>query len=178
MADFCETVFDDHRVLDLKLRHFDPTLSAAMSHEDKGLIECLMVKCAKILIYNAGKSDSYGKDAEAAMALSLGKPVIFYCDTKTKLKIFKEIHPLARLINFHNGVAVGSIVMDKLAEVPEMVSRIFRNNMEFELAKKADSYFLLRERLTQSTIRVQSSDLLLRETFWNYYHREPSFRRG
>jgi hypothetical protein len=178
MADFCETVFDDHRVLDLKLRHFDPTLSAAKSHEDKGLIECLMVKCAKILIYNAGKSDSYGKDAEAAMALSLGKPVIFYCDTKTKLKIFKEIHPLARLINFHNGVAVGSIVMDKLAEVPEMVSRIFRNNMEFELAKKADSYFLLRERLTQSTIRVQSSDLLLRETFWNYYHREPSFRRG
>lgn len=178
MADFCEEVFDDPRIRDLKLRHFDPTLSAADSHEDKGLIECLMVKCAKILIYNAGRSDSYGKDAEAAMALSLGKPVIFYCDTETKQKIFQEVHPLARLINFHNGVAVGALVMDDLHEVPEMVRRIFSNDMEFELAKKANNYFLLREKLTESAIRVQSSDMLLRKTFWNYYHREPPFRRG
>ena len=47
MADFCETTFADPRIKDLKLRHFDPTMSAANNHEDKGLIECLMVKCAK-----------------------------------------------------------------------------------------------------------------------------------
>jgi hypothetical protein len=110
--------------------------------------------------------------------LSLGKPVIFYCDTETKRQIFQEIHPLARLINFHNGVAIGTIVMDELRQVPEMVSRIFRNDMEFKLAKKTDNYFLLKERLTDSTIRVQSNDLLLRETFWNYYHRESPYRRG
>jgi len=178
MADFCDEVFNDRRIADLKLRYFDPTLSAAKSHEDKGLIECLMVKCAKILIYNAGARDSYGKDAEAAMALSLGKPVIFYCDTETKRKIFQEIHPLARLINFNNGVAVGSIVMDNLLEVPEMIRRIFKNDMEFDLAKKADCYFLLREKMTGSTIRVQSSNLLLRETFWNYYHTQPPHMRG
>ncbi len=178
MADFCEYVFGDNRIGDLKLRYFDPTLSAAESHEDKGLLECLMVKCAKMLIYNAGKADSYGKDAEAAMALSLGKPVIFYCDTETKRKIFQEIHPLSRLINFHNGVAVGTIVMDELREVPEMVRRIFMNDMEFELTRKRDGYFLLKEQLTNSTIRVQSSDSLLRETFWNYYHHEPPYRRG
>jgi len=178
MAEFCEEVFRDTRITDLKLRYFDPTLSAAESHEDKGLIECLMVKCAKILIYNAGKSDSYGKDAEAAMALSLGKPVIFFCDTDTKLKIFRDIHPLARLINFHNGVAVGSIVMDDRREVPEMIRRIFNNDMEFTLAKKNNSYFLLQEKLTGSTIRVQSDNSLLRETFWNYYHKEAPFRRG
>jgi hypothetical protein len=57
------------------LRYFDPTLSAAGGHEDKGLIECLMVKCAKLLVSCAGDKESYGKDAEAAMALSLGKPV-------------------------------------------------------------------------------------------------------
>ena len=129
-----------------------------------------MVKCAKILIYNAGARDSYGKDAEAAMALSLGKPVIFYCDTETKRKIFQEIHPLARLINFETGVAVGSIVMDKLNEVPEMIRRIFKNDMEFELKKKSDNFFLLTEKMTGSAIRLQSSDSLLRETFWNYYH--------
>ena len=50
---------------DLNLRYFDPTLSAALGHEE-GLIECLMVKCAKILVYCAGKNESYGKDAEAA----------------------------------------------------------------------------------------------------------------
>jgi hypothetical protein len=171
MADFCEKTFADAAVRDLKLRHFDPTMSAANNHEDKGLIECLMVKCAKILIYNAGVRDSYGKDAEAAMALSLGKPVIFYCDTETKRKIFQETHPLARLINFENGVAVGSIVMDKLNEVPEMIRRIFKNDMEFELKKKSDNFFLLCEKLTGSVIRLQSSDLLVRETFWNYYHK-------
>jgi len=173
MADFCETTFSDPRVRELKLRHFDPTMSAANNHEDKGLIECLMVKCAKILIYNAGLRDSYGKDAEAAMALSLGKPVIFYCDSETKRKIFQEIHPLARLIDFANGVAVGSIVMDKLNEVPEMIRRIFVNDMEFELKKKSNNFFLLCEKMTGSAIRLQSSDLLIRETFWNYYNRSP-----
>jgi hypothetical protein len=130
-----------------------------------------MVKCAKILIYNAGLRDSYGKDAEAAMALSLGKPVIFYCDSETKRKIFQEIHPLSRLIDFANGVAVGSIVMDKLNEVPEMIRRIFMNDMEFELKKKSRNFFLLCEKMTGSAIRLQSSDLLIRETFWNYYNR-------
>ena len=42
-------------------------MSAARGHEDKGLIECLMVKCAKVLIYTEGEKESYGKDAEAAM---------------------------------------------------------------------------------------------------------------
>jgi hypothetical protein len=77
MAEFCEGVFFDDKLKDLKLRFFDPTRSAAVSHEDKGLIECLMVKCAKALVYHAGTSDSFGKAAEAAMALSLGRPVIF-----------------------------------------------------------------------------------------------------
>ena len=74
MARFCEEVFNDDNLADLHLRYFDPTLSAALGHQDKGLIECLMVKCAKVLVYCAGDKESYGKDAEAAMALSLGKP--------------------------------------------------------------------------------------------------------
>jgi hypothetical protein len=67
MADTCERIFADARLKQLNLRYFDPTLSAAAGHEDKGLIECLMVKCAKILVYCAGERESYGKDAEAAM---------------------------------------------------------------------------------------------------------------
>jgi hypothetical protein len=88
MAETCETIFSDHKLKELNLRYFDPTLSAAGGHEDKGLIECLMVKCAKALVYCAGEKESYGKDAEAAMALSLGKPVIFYCDQKKRSGAF------------------------------------------------------------------------------------------
>src|SRR5262249_17214582 len=63
MADFCEKVFRAHSLTRLGLRYFDPTVSAAEGHEDKGLIECLMVKSAKVLIYCAGEKDSFGKDA-------------------------------------------------------------------------------------------------------------------
>ena len=93
MARFCDEVFNHESVARLGLRYFDPTLSAAFGHEDKGLIECLMVKCAKVLVYCAGSRDSYGKDAEAAMALSLGKPVVFYCDQdqRSRLPIVKFI---------------------------------------------------------------------------------------
>jgi len=84
MADTCERIFADTRLKALNLRYFDPTLSAARGHEDKGLIECLMVKCAKALVWCAGIGESLGKDFEAAMALSLGKPVIFYCDEEQR----------------------------------------------------------------------------------------------
>jgi hypothetical protein len=170
MAEFCDAVFRDPKLSDLKLRYFDPTRSAALGHEDKGLIECLMVKCAKVLVYNAGTSDSFGKDVEAAMALSLGKPVIFFCDVDTRRKIYRDVHPLTRLIDFESGVAVGAIVTENRLHVIELVSRIFRNEMELDLSKKKGNYFLLTERLTGSTIRLQTDDLLLRETFWNYYH--------
>ena len=100
MADFCETVFASDQLQALKLRYFDPTLSAAEHHEDKGIVECLMVKCAKVLLLNAGSRDSYGKDAEAAMALSLGKPVIIFADEEFRSNFFRDVHPLSRLINF------------------------------------------------------------------------------
>jgi hypothetical protein len=170
MAEFCDNVFRDPKLTDLKLRYFDPTRSAAIGHEDKGLIECLMVKCAKALVYNAGTSDSFGKAAEAAMALSLGKPVIFYCDQQTRHSIYRDVHPLTRLITFESGVAVGAIVTENHLHVTELLSRIFRNEMELELNKKKGDYFLLTEKLTESTIRLQTDDLLLRETFWNYYN--------
>ena len=54
VAAFCEQVFAHQNLDGLHLRHFDPTTSAATGHEDKGLIECLMVKCAKVLVYCAG----------------------------------------------------------------------------------------------------------------------------
>lgn len=169
MATACETIFNHAKVGPLHLRYFDPTLSAAAGHEDKGLIECLMVKCAKALVYCAGEKESYGKDAEAAMALSLGKPVIFYCDKEQRSRFYREVHPLSRLIHFDTGIAVGAMVTDSLEDVSELLYRWFENKMEYVLEHQSGR-LRLREKLTGSVVRLQTSDELLSATFWNHYH--------
>jgi hypothetical protein len=171
MAERCEKIFADAKVLDLHLRYFDPTMSAAEGHQDKGLIECLMVKCAKVLVYCAGEKESYGKDAEAAMALSLGKPVVFLCDEEQRQKFYREVHPLSRLIFFETGVAVGAMVTTKTDDVSELLDRLFENEMEFSLVQPEGKpgYLQLVEKLTQSVVRLQTNDTLLSEAFWNYY---------
>ena len=170
MATVCEEIFENDKLKDLGLRYFDPTLSAAAGHEDKGLIECLMVKCAKVLVYCAGERESHGKDAEAAMALSLGKPVIFYCDQEQKGRFYREVHPLSRLIEFETGIAVGAMVTDSLKEVSDLLYRIFENKMEYILEQPKPGYLRLKESLTGSVVRLQTNDEMLSETFWNYYH--------
>jgi len=170
MADNCEKIFQNEKLDGLHLRYFDPTLSAAEGHEDKGLIECLMVKCAKVLVYCAGDRESYGKDAEAAMALSLGKPVIFFCNPETRADFYKSVHPLSRLIDFNSGVAVGAMVTEKLDEVSELLLRIFENKMEYYFEQPKPGYFRLKEKLTGSIVRLQTNFELLSKSFWTYYH--------
>jgi hypothetical protein len=178
MANLCDEIFSDANLKELNLRYFDPTLSAARGHEDKGLIECLMVKCAKALVYQSGSADSWGKDAEAAMALSLGKPVIFFCANDVRLRVAREIHPLSRLIEFSTGIAVGTMVTDKVADVVELLSRIFANRMQYVLEHPNNGYLRLREKLTNSVIRIQTNDRLLAETFWNHYHNDATSRQA
>ncbi len=170
MGEKTEKIFNSSSLIDLHLRYFDPTLSASNGHEDKGIIECLMVKCAKVLVYCAGEKESYGKDAEAAMALSQGKAVIFLCDHESKTRFYRDVHPLSRLIEFDTGVAVGAIITDKVDDVIDLLLRIFKNEMDYTLEKDADGCLRLVESLTGSKIRFQSGDRLLTETFWNHYH--------
>jgi hypothetical protein len=171
MADRCEKIFGSSKIQDLHLRYFDPTMSAADGHQDKGLIECLMVKCAKVLVYCAGDKESFGKDAEAAMALSLGKPVIFLCDETVKQSFYRDVHPLSRLINFETGVAVGAMVTSQADDVSEILDRVFDNEMEYSLNQPTDrpGYLQLIEKLTNSVVRLQTNDTLLSQSFWNYY---------
>jgi hypothetical protein len=173
MANACETIFRHERIQPLKLRYFDPTMSAAGGHEDKGLIECLMVKCAKTLIYYAGEKESWGKDSEAAMALSLGKPVIFFCDQVQRARFYREVHPLSRLIDFRTGVAVGAMVATSLDQVSELLYRLYENKMEYKLDQPKPGYLRLKEASTDSVVRIQTNDPMLAETFWNHYHANP-----
>jgi hypothetical protein len=176
MADTCDLIFSDPRLKGMNLRYFDPTLSAAKGHEDKGLIECLMVKCAKALVYCAGEKESYGKDAEAAMALSLGRPVIFFCDQRAEF--YREIHPLTRLIQFETGIAVGAMVADRIEQVIELLARTFENRMVYKLERTSSGSLRLRDGVSGSVVRLQTSDKLLTETFWNHYHRDRETSRS
>jgi len=107
------------------------------------------------------------------MALSLGKPVIFLCEEDQKSRFFREVHPLSRLIDFQTGVAVGAMATSSLQEVVLLLHRIFANKMEYALEqlKSRPGYFRVTEKLTGSTVRFQTNDDMLRETFWNCYHK-------
>jgi hypothetical protein len=176
MAATCERIFRSDTLRRYNLRYFDPTLSAAQYHEDKGLIECLMVKMAKILLYFAQHRESLGKVSEYAMALSLGKPVIVLCPDDTKgeelYQFYRGSHPLMRLVEFGTGTVNGAMVTQKVADVVTLMERIFGNAMEYDLSRKPDTeaYYLLKERVTGSTVRVITDDKLLTETFWNNWH--------
>jgi hypothetical protein len=121
----------------------------------------------------AGLKDSYGKDAEAAMALSLGKPVIFLCDAQTRAAFYRDVHPLSRLVDFKTGVAVGTIVTSNDTDVPLLVARILSNKMQYRLERKKKDYLLLKEAQTDSVVRIQTDNSILSEAFWNYYHSSP-----
>ena len=180
MGDRCEKIFGDPRLAEFHLRYFDPTLSAAAGHEDKGLIECLMVRAAKVLLYFAGTKESYGKDAEAAMALSQGKPVFFVCDEETRSDFYRDVHPLSRLIQYETGVAVGAIAIsieegfDSLIELMELT---LTNKMRYTVDQTRPGYLRLVEPISGSIVRIQTSDPMLRETFWNYYNEVNEGRR-
>jgi hypothetical protein len=169
-------IFSHQTLRRLCLRYFDPTISAADGHEDKGLIECLMVKCAKALIYFAGESDSFGKDAEVSMALSLGKPVIILCPATEKgeqrMKFFRDIHPLSRMIQMETGIPTGAMITNDPNTAAKLLERIFTNSMEYDLVQTGDGYLRLLERLSRSVVRLQTNDQMLRRSFSHYYRRD------
>lgn len=75
---FVNTLFDHHKIRQLKLRYFNPTQSWVEDRIAKGLVEALMLRRADFTIYMAQKSDTFGKDSEASVSLGQGKPVVVY----------------------------------------------------------------------------------------------------
>ena len=112
------------------------------------------------------------------MALSQGKPVIFYCDAEQKRDFYRDVHPLVRLIDFNSGVAVGAMAITSEQEVVTLLQRLFTNTMQYELEQPKPGYFRLKEVISGSAVRLQTNDDLLRSTFWNYYHHKKPHGRS
>lgn len=75
---FCNELFGHATIEPLRLRHFNPTQSWIEDRVAKGLVEALMLRRSSITLYMAQKSDTFGKDSEASVALGQGKPVVVY----------------------------------------------------------------------------------------------------
>ena len=86
--EFVKTLFANELIRPLKLRYFNPTQSWIEDRIAKGLVEALMLKRAAVTIYMAQKSDTFGKDSEASVALGQGKPVIVYVP---KLRVGEDV---------------------------------------------------------------------------------------
>ena len=132
-----------------------------------------MVKTAKMLVYFAQHRESLGKVSEYAMALSQGKPVIVLCPADSRgqelYTFYRDAHPLMRLVHIETGVVHGAMITNGIDVAVELIRRVLSGGMEYDvdLKPKTRRYYLLKERLTGSTVRIVTDDRLLTETFWN-----------
>ena len=171
---FIASVFEDPPVKPLKLRFFDPTLSFVDDRITKGIIECLMLRRARVTIYNAGAEDTMGKDSELAGTLAQGKPVIVYVPTGTdkldrRAEVFRVDHPLGLQIALITGVAHGIIVVRSAEQCARILRQVLLRTLEFTIRHEGGNY-LLDENETHSVLRVVSDDALLTHAFWTYFH--------
>jgi hypothetical protein len=169
---FTESVFGNDFVKDLKLRFFDPTLSYEDDRATKGLIECLMLQRASVTLYNAGTTDTMGKDSELAATLAQGKPVIVYVPEGAafdrRADTFRLDHPLGLQIDHDTGVAHGILVARTPEHCAKLIRGVLLNSLDLHILHEGGLY-MLEERTTGSVVRVVTDNALLTHTFWTYF---------
>lgn len=85
-----------------------------------------------------------------------------------------KIHPLTLQINLQIGVANGVLVARSPDECARLLRGIMLKELEFDIEEspvQGQNYnnYVLRERSTKSVFRVVTGDLLLTNSFWNFY---------
>lgn len=201
MAEFVRQVFSDPEVAPLNLRFFDPTLCYCDSRLDKGIIECLLVRTAKVTIYCAQEEDTFGKDSELSATLCQGKPAIVYVPIgkqdrmipklvdgeikqvseaevfNKRANTFKEFHPLGLQIGLDDGVARGVIVVRDAKQCATALRKILTNALEVTVTSEQHG-IVLREKDTQSVLRVMTGWGELASAFWNNFFASQSPKLG
>lgn len=144
---FVETIFNDPQIAELKLRYFNPTQSWIEDRVAKGLVEALMLRRASMTIYMAQKTDTFGKDSEASVALGQGKPVIVY---------------VPRLFVAAYGINSEALMQSGEAQLAEQLRAL-----GFEIQDGLDKTALVRELLRVQLQQLQPSEIAhLLELHW------------
>jgi transcriptional regulator with XRE-family HTH domain len=129
---FVEVLFRHPSIAKLHLRYFNPTQSWIEDRVAKGTVEALMLKRAKLTVYMAQKSDTFGKDSEASVALGQGKPVIVYVprlfdhETAVDSEALFHLDDAKLLQTFQRAGLEDEEGIDR----KERVTRILRNQLE------------------------------------------------
>jgi len=171
---FIYEVFSSKLIKALNLRYFDPTLSYVDDRVTKGLVECLMLQRAAVTIFNAGDSDTMGKDSELAATLAQGKPVIVYVPTGTpkldsRAEQFRVSHPLGLQIDHRTGVAHGIIVVRSAPQCAKVLKSVLLGESVSTIRHEGGIYHL-EDQETESVIRVVSDNSLVTHAFWTFFN--------
>lgn len=205
MYNFVNATFEDEKIKTLNLRYFDPTLCYCDSRIDKGIIECLLVRASKVTIYCAQEGDTFGKDSELAATMAQGKPVIVYvpipkesdpdiieesdqekrreklsakrAKLDARAKTFKDFHPLGLQVGLYDGVARGVIVVRSPEECSSVLYKILTNSLEVKISYEQHG-LVLREKDTDSVIRVMTGWGVLASCFWNQFEKTQNPKSG
>lgn len=205
MHRFVTETFNDTKVRSLNLRYFDPTLCYCDSRIDKGVIECLLVRSSKVTIYCAQEGDTFGKDSELAATMAQGKPVIVYVpipkitdpgiagiveenerqaalarkteELEKRAKTFKDFHPLGLQVGLYDGVARGVIVVRTPQECSNILYKILTNSLDVIISYEQHG-LVLREKETNSVVRVMTGWGVLAHCFWNQFNKTQNPKAG
>lgn len=201
MHAFIKAVFEEKSLSQLNLRVFDPTLCYCPSRIDKGIIECLLVRTAKVTIYCAQKVETFGKDSELAATLCQGKPVIVYVPTGSpsqavqfvegeeviempadkyynkRAQTFRDYHPLGLQVGIRDGVARGVIVVRSAHECAMVLNRILTNSLSVKIHYEEDG-IVLKEEITKSVVRVMTGWSALSHAFWSNFEKSLDPKTG
>lgn len=165
---FVSQLFVHQAIRQLKLRYFNPTQSWLDDRIGKGLVEALMLRRSAMTVYMAQKSDSFGKDSEASVALGQGKPVIVYVP-KLHFKAIdsEELFALDRkalLDRIEDDEDVDDTV-DDTALVGRVLKQLLERLLDDELCDVARAHYADFDLLGES-LRIEDEDLRARFRTW------------
>lgn len=190
MKTFIDQVFGRKDISRLNLRYFDPTQAYCPNKYDKGLVECLMIRCAKVTIYCAQRQDTMGKDSELAITLGLGKPVIVYVpygdnapDREAydrRARVFADVHPLSLQVDQTTGNTNGIILVRDANQCADVLYALAKSQLKVKVSREKEPdplsgetsiFWVLSEAITgnESVIRVATGWKHLRTAFWSAF---------
>lgn len=90
-----------------------------------------------------------------------------------RASLLSEKHPLGIQVCLKDGVANGVLVVRDLESCARIIERVIRKTMRFYLVEEQEgdtnSYFYLKEEISNCIYRLATGDKMLTNTFWNFY---------
>jgi hypothetical protein len=86
----------------------------------------------------------------------------------SRAKTLKESHPLGIQVNLATGVANGVLVVRNVHDCARLVKAIVTRTLDFDLTNEV-GFLALRECISGSVYRVSTHDMMLTNSFWNFY---------